>query len=281
MGVICSALMPHPPIVIEEIGGQELKKAQKTVQGLKKTAAQIAQLKDQIDLIVFITPHGPVFRSAASLIVKENLKGNFADFGQPDLSFKAESDLKLAEKLLQKTEQKNLALEALKSSDLKKYGIQQELDHGILVPLSYLKEAGLDLPLLPLSISFISYQKLYQIGQEIAAAAEELDYNIAVIASGDLSHKLKKGAPAGYDPEAHLFDQKLISYFEEKNFEAIINLDSDLIEKAGECGLRPIITMLGSLDKFDSKELELEVNSYEGPFGVGYGTVFIKNLEVV
>lgn len=281
MGVKCAALMPHPPIVIEEIGGRELKKAKKTVQGLKKTAAQIAELKDEIDLMVFITPHGPVFRSAASLIIKEELQGNFADFGQPDLSFKAESDLKFAENLYKKAEEKNLALEALKKSDLKKYGIRQELDHGILVPLSYLKDGGIELPLVALSIGFISYQELYQIGQQIAAAAEELDYNIAVIASGDLSHKLKKGAPAGYDSEAHLFDQKLMDYFEKKNFEAILNFDPDLIEKAGECGLRPIITMLGALDKLELDQLELEVNSYEGPFGVGYGTVFIKNLEVL
>ncbi|WP_258222417.1 AmmeMemoRadiSam system protein B [Halanaerobium saccharolyticum] len=277
MGVKCAALLPHPPIVIEEIGGRELKKAEKTVQGFKKTAAEIAEFKDELDLIVFITPHGPVFRSTASLIIKDQLQGNFGDFGFSKLEFKEKSDINFAEKLLQNTSEKNLALQPLRKKDLINYGIDQELDHGIMVPLNYLEEAGLKLPIVPISIGFISYQELFKIGKEIARTAAELDYKIAVIASGDLSHRLKKGAPAGYNSEAHLFDEKLIEYFKEKDFDSILNFDQELVEKAGECGLRPIVTMLGAVDGL---ELELEVNSYEGPFGVGYGTVFIKTKSI-
>jgi len=273
MGVKCAALLPHPPIVIEEIGGQKLKKAEKTVQGFKKTAEEIAEFKDELDLIVFITPHGPVFRSTASLIIKDTLTGNFGDFGFPKLEFKEKSDTNFAEKLLAKTKDKDLNLQPLRKNDLKNYGVEQELDHGIMVPLNYLEEAGIKLPLIPISIGFISYEELYQIGQEIARTAKDLDYKIAVIASGDLSHRLKKGAPAGYNSEAHIFDEKLIQYFKDKDFQSILNFDSELVEKAGECGLRPIITMLGSLEGLD---IEISVNSYEGPFGVGYGTIFIN-----
>jgi aromatic ring-opening dioxygenase LigB subunit len=273
MGVKCAALLPHPPIVIKEIGGRELKKAEKTVQGFKKTAEEIAQFKDELDLIVFITPHGPVFRSTASLIIKDTLTGNFGDFGFPKLEFKEKSDTIFAEKLLANTKDENLNLQPLRKKDLNNYGIDQELDHGIMVPLNYLEEAGLKLPLLPISIGFISYQELYKIGQEIKRTADELDYKIAVIASGDLSHRLKKGAPAGFNPDAHLFDEKLLEYFKEKDFDSILNFDQELVEKAGECGLRPIVTMLGALAGL---EVDLKVNSYEGPFGVGYGTVFIN-----
>ncbi|MFP4371835.1 MAG: AmmeMemoRadiSam system protein B [Halanaerobium sp.] len=273
MGVKCAALLPHPPIVIEEIGGRELKKAEETVQGFKKTAEEIAQFKDDLDLLVFITPHGPVFRSTASLIIKEELSGNFSDFGHPKIKFNEKSELAFSEKLIKNTEKNDLSLQPLRKNDLKNYGIDQELDHGIMVPLNYLEKAGIKLPLVPISIGFISYEELYKIGQEIARTAEELDYKIAVIASGDLSHRLKKGAPAGFNPDAHIFDEKLIQYFKEKDFESILNFDQELVEKAGECGLRPIITMLGALDGL---KVDLKVNSYEGPFGVGYGTVFIK-----
>lgn len=273
MVVKCAALLPHPPIVIEEIGGRELKKAEETVQGFKKTAEEIAQFKDDLDLLVFITPHGPVFRSTASLIIKEELSGNFSDFGHPKIKFNEKSELAFSEKLIKNTEKNDLSLQPLRKNDLKNYGIDQELDHGIMVPLNYLEKAGIKLPLVPISIGFISYEELYKIGQEIARTAEELDYKIAVIASGDLSHRLKKGAPAGFNPDAHIFDEKLIQYFKEKDFESILNFDQELVEKAGECGLRPIITMLGALDGL---KVDLKVNSYEGPFGVGYGTVFIK-----
>lgn len=273
MGVKCAALLPHPPIVIEEIGGREIKKAAKTVQGFKKTAEELAQYKEDLDLIVIITPHGPVFRSTASVIIKDELRGNFGDFGFPQLKFKEKSDTKFGEKLFLNTKERNLSLQALRENDLNNYGIGQELDHGIMVPLHYLKEAGIKLPILAISIGFISYQELYKIGEEISRTAKELDYKIGVIASGDLSHRLKKGAPAGFNPDAHLFDEKLIQYFKNQDFKSILNFDSELVEKAGECGLRPITTMLGTLADL---ELEISVNSYEGPFGVGYGTIFIK-----
>ncbi len=273
MGVKCAALLPHPPIVVEEIGGRELKKADKTVQGFKKTAEEIAEFKNELDLMVFITPHGPSFRSTASLIVKDKLNGNFGDFGHPKLEFSEKSDIRFAEKLIKNTQHNDLSLQALRKKELINYGIDQELDHGIMVPLYYLEKAGINLPVLPISIGFISYQELYDIGKEIAKTANELDYRIAVIASGDLSHRLKKGAPAGYNPDAHIFDEKIINYFKEKDFDSILDFDPQLVEKAGECGLRPIVTMLGALDRL---EVDVEVNSYEGPFGVGYGTVFIN-----
>jgi AmmeMemoRadiSam system protein A len=46
-----------------------------------------------------------------------------------------------------------------------------------------------------------------------------------------------------------------------------MDLDEDLINRAGECGLRSIVIMLGALDGLDVRP---EVLSYEGPFGVGY-----------
>lgn len=273
MSLKCAALLPHPPLVIEEIGGKEIKKAEKTVKAFKKTASQIAEFKNELDLIVFITPHGPVFRSQASLIAKEELKGNFSDFGFPKLKFSEKSDINFAAELFSNAKKNNLALQILEETDLINYGIDQELDHGIMVPLHYLKKAGINLPLLPLAIGFISYPALFKIGEQIRLTAVELNYNIAVIASGDLSHRLKKGAPAGYHPEAHLFDEQLLKYFEQKDFKSILNFKPELVKKAGECGLRPIITMLGALDGLD---VEVNLNSYESPFGVGYGTVFIK-----
>ena len=272
MTVKCTALLPHPPIVVEEIGGKELKKAKKTVKGMEKTAQSIAKF-DELDLLVVITPHGPAFRSTASVILSKEVAGSFSDFSHPQLKFNEKSDPEFGKKLIDNCQKEDLSLQGLKANDLLNYGINEELDHGILVPLNYLKKAGIDLPILPLSIGFISYQELYEIGEKIAQTASELDYNIAVIASGDLSHRLKKGAPAGYDPEAHLFDEKLIELLENKDFKSILNMDAQLIDKAGECGLRPITVMLGSIA---DQEVELEVNSYEGPFGVGYAAVYIE-----
>ena len=91
-----------------------------------------------------------------------------------------------------------------------------------------------------------------------------------VIASGDLSHKLKEGAPAGYHPKGKVYDQRLLQFLRDGDTIELLNIDPDLVEKAGECGLRAIQIMLGSIDGYDHIVQEL---SYEGPFGVGYAVV--------
>ncbi|MBP2667335.1 MAG: hpcB, partial [Firmicutes bacterium] len=48
----------------------------------------------------------------------------------------------------------------------------------------------------------------------------------------------------------------------------LFNIEPDLVEEAGECGLRPLFFLMGTLDGMDA---ESEILSYEGPFGVGYG----------
>jgi AmmeMemoRadiSam system protein A len=90
---------------------------------------------------------------------------------------------------------------------------------------------------------------------------------VALIASGDLSHRLLPSAPAGYDPMGKVFDEKLVAALARLDAEEILKLDQELIERAGECGLRSIVILLGALDGL---LVEAEVLSYEGPFGVGY-----------
>jgi AmmeMemoRadiSam system protein A len=46
-----------------------------------------------------------------------------------------------------------------------------------------------------------------------------------------------------------------------------MNLPPEMIERAGECGLRSLVTALGALDGL---KVAVDILSYEGPFGVGY-----------
>ena len=83
---------------------------------------------------------------------------------------------------------------------------------------------------------------------------------------GDLSHRLIH-APAGYEPLGTEFDRKLVDVVSRLDAQAVLDLDPNLIERAGECGLRSITILLGALQGLAVKP---QVLSYEGPFGVGY-----------
>lgn len=97
---------------------------------------------------------------------------------------------------------------------------------------------------------------------------------IALISSGDLSHRLKEEGPYGFHSEGPKFDQKLIESLKKKDLETIFKLD-ELYPQAGECGLRSFCFLLGILEASKIK-WNPEILSYEGPFGVGYLVVNFK-----
>jgi aromatic ring-opening dioxygenase LigB subunit len=97
---------------------------------------------------------------------------------------------------------------------------------------------------------------------------ENLPEKIALIASGDLSHRLKADGPYGFHKQGPLFDQKLTNCLKNRDIKAIIGLEDEFPE-AGECGLRSFCFVLGILEGAKIS-WSTDILSYEGPFGVGY-----------
>jgi len=117
-------------------------------------------------------------------------------------------------------------------------------------------------------VSGLSVEDHYVFGGLIASVAERLGRKTVVIASGDLSHKLVDDGPYGYAPEGPEFDRVVCEVAEDGDFSRLFDMDAGFLEKAAECGHRPLLVMAGALDR---KAVESELYSYEGPFGVGYG----------
>lgn len=107
----------------------------------------------------------------------------------------------------------------------------------------------------------------YEAGRE-AGAGLDPGRAYGLIASGDLSHVLKEEGPYGFNPQGPRFDAELLELLEEKDTEAILGLD-DKYPEAADCGLRSFAFCLGALAGA-GVDMEPEIMSYEGPFGVGY-----------
>ncbi len=263
MAVLSGGITPHPPLIIPEIGRGEIASVKNTVEALRKFSQRMAA--SGADTLVFITPHGLLFRDAISIIAEDNLEGDFASFGAPQVRLKAQNDKELVEALAGESEKKGLRTALLDRSGFSPRDIS--LDHGVTVPLYYLQEAGTASRCVSITYGLLSYTDLFRFGQTIEEVAGALGRKVAVIASGDLSHRLIKGAPAGYNPRGKEFDEKLVDYLREYRVEDIMHMDDELVMAAGECGLRSIVVLLGSLSGLI---VTPEVLSYEGPFGVGY-----------
>ena len=82
--------------------------------------------------------------------------------------------------------------------------------HGALVPLWFLAEAGWAGPTVVLGLNHPGEGGLTTLGAAIAATAQALPRRLAVVASGDMSHRLTVNAPCGHHPQAHEFDETFI-----------------------------------------------------------------------
>jgi len=267
-------LMPHAPILIEDIGKGEEKKSQKTVDSMNKIGEDIKKLNPET--IVIITPHGNFFRDALSINFNKKLQGDFHQFGNSSIKINVDNDIKLAEKISSLAEEKEIQTYPFSIQDSDRYNINQELDHGAAVPLYFINKAYEDFKLVHINYALFSGEKLYEFGKIIKQAVNLLGINTVIIASGDLSHRLTRDSYSGYSPKGEKFDKLLLDYIKEKNFKKIVKFDKNLSEEAGECGLRSVQTMLGT---FHGEKVETEVYSYEGPFGVGYGCARISVLN--
>jgi AmmeMemoRadiSam system protein A len=141
------------------------------------------------------------------------------------------------------------------------------LDHGTAVPLYFLLRNGWQGEVVALGYSFLSNNDHLRFGSCVARAVDQVGRRVAFIASGDLSHRLRPEAPAGYNPRAHRFDDEVVDALRTNTPERIVEIDQDLRRLAGECGYRSMLVAIGAASELP---LHCEVMSYEAPFGVGY-----------
>ena len=257
MPLVFAAITPHPPVLIPEIGKKNLPKLKKTEAAMKKLEQDFYAAKP--DSVLIISPHGKILADAFSINLSADYSANFKEFGDFSLELQFKSDYMSIQEIRAADESHKSVSFVLTS--------EPELDYGFSVPLYFLTQHLKKIPIIPVTYSALDYQHHFEFGKFIYRQLAKLNKRFAVIASADLSHKLIKGAPGGYSPQAKKFDQKIIELTKKKDWPGFLQLDSELIKEAGECGLRSLIILAGMIE---SLNLEPEVLSYEGPFGVGY-----------
>lgn len=259
MSVLAGFILPHPPLILPEIGKGQENIISKTVSSYKTVMAEVKRLNP--DTIVIISPHALCYYDYFHISPGEKAEGDFSQFGAGQVKIQARYDEEMTS-LLNYACQRN-EVRAGTMGDKR-----PELDHGTMIPLYFLKPYISDPRIIRVGLSGQPAIENYKLGTLIRKAAEDLSRNIVVLASGDLSHVLKADGPYGYKKEGPEFDKKITKMMEEGDFLSFFSFDSSFLEKAEECGLGSFQIMAGILDgdKVDSKLL-----SYEGPFGVGYG----------
>lgn len=268
--IVGNFIMPHPPIMIPEIGRGEDEKINATKGACLKIAKEIQNLRP--DTIIVITPHGPVFRDAVAISKTDNISGNFKAFGISGLNFEKRINEALTDEIISNADESGVPIVPITANSMREYNVKCELEHGSMVPLYYIDKQFVDYDLVHITYGAISSALLYRLGMSIRRAVEDEgnEFKAVIIASGDLSHRLSDKGPYEYDPKGPEFDKRIIELLAQGDVNGVFNLDKELVEGAGECGLRSFYILLGTMEGY---EISGELLSYEGTFGVGYGVM--------
>ena len=264
MAILGAVQVPHPPLILPEVGHGEEKRIQSTIDAFDAAAKFIADL--QPDTVIISSPHSILYSDYFHISPGPSAKGSMAQFGAPQLKFSCAYDEELVKAVEATAKEKNIPAGTLGNR-------QPELDHGTMVPMYFLAKYCKTCKIVRLALSGFSLKEHYRVGMLIAETAEKLERKIAWIASGDLSHKLTKEGPYGFNPAGPQYDKKIMEVMGSGNFADLFSFKDDFLEEAAECGHRSFVLMAGA---FDGLAVESRKLSYEGPFGVGYGVTLFR-----
>lgn len=264
MPMLGAVVAPHPPVLLPEVGRGRQRELAATHQALEQAAKAVSAWEP--DVLVVASPHTVLYGDYFHIAPGAGAAGDMAAFGAPGLRLEADYDQPLREELVRRARAEGLTA-----------GIQGQrdpaLDHGVFIPLYYLRRAGVRCPILRLGLSGFSPLDHYRLGRCVAQAVEALGRRAVFVASGDLSHKLKEDGPYGFSPRGPEFDQAVTAALAAGDFAGLLTLDPALCTQAAECGLRAFQMMAGALDGL---AVDARLLSHEGPFGVGYAVALFQ-----
>jgi MEMO1 family protein len=254
--LVFSGIAPHPPIMVPEVGRE-------SIAGVRHSIEAMAQLTERLvasgaETVILISPHAPLEIDSFVAYEGPEVFGDFANFHAPETSVSAPVDEELLKAITASAANENYRVSTLPDT---------ELDHGTAVPLYFLLRNGWQGKVIALGYSFLSNDDHIRFGRCIKSAVDSVGRPVAFIASGDLSHRLAPHAPAGFNPNAHVFDERVVAALHANDPQAIVEIDYNLRKIAGECGYRSMLVAIGASTGLP---LSCEVMNYEAPFGVGY-----------
>ena len=259
MSILAAYMVPHPPMIVPQVGKGSEKQIQKTIDAYEQVAGEIAAL--QPETIVISSPHSILYADYFHLSPGRMASGDFGNFGAGGVSFREEYDRELVQEITKLATDKGFP--AGTSGEREK-----RLDHGVMVPLYFIRKHYSGGKIVRIGLSGLPLTQHYTLGQMIQEAINCTGRRVVYIASGDLSHKLQSYGPYGYAEEGPQYDRRIMNVCARAAFGELFDFDETFCDKAAECGHRSFVIMAGALD---GVSVEAKQVSHEDVTGVGYG----------
>ncbi len=265
MAIEAAFMVPHPPLIIPDVGKGGEKQIEATRKAYEQVANEIAKINPET--IIISSPHTLLYSDYFYLPSSDKVKGNMSRFGAPNVSFEEEYDTELINEI--ENISKSFHFPSGKTEDY-------PLDHGSMVPLYFIRKKIPKCKIVIVGLSGLPLIDNYKFGTIINQAVNNLNRKVVYIASGDLSHKLQTYGPYGFAKEGPIYDERIMNTISKGNFKELLEYDEVFLDKAAECGHRSFTIMAGTLDSMNVKSNFL---SHEDITGVGYGICTFYPLD--
>lgn len=252
--IVFAGLMPHAPVLIPEVGEGREREAGQVVDAMQELSRRA--LAQDPDRLVIVSPHSPRRPNTFGLWSDPRIQGNLGRFRTPEVTI----DLPVDAAMKQQLQPATWPI------------ISEPLDHGASVPLYFLTRAGWDGPTTLLSLNYPGDSGLVEFAQTITKAVAGCPGRTVFIASGDMSHALKAGGPAGFHPRAKEFDSTFVDLIKSARYRDLTAIDPSLLRVAAEDVVDSTLLAAAAIEWQTAGN---EFLAYQGPFGVGYSVAIL------
>ncbi|MBE5847054.1 MAG: AmmeMemoRadiSam system protein A [Lachnospiraceae bacterium] len=259
MGIKAAFMVPHPPLIVHEVGRGGEEEVRKTIDAYETVAREVAALAP--DTIIVSSPHSIMYQDYFHISPGLAATGSFANFHAPEVRFDETYDMALVHEIEVIAGKDGFPAGTLGGQD-------PALDHGTMVPLYFIRKYYKGGKIVRIGLSGLPLTDHYKLGQIVGEAVRHLGINAVFIASGDLSHKLQVHGPYGFAREGPEYDARIMDVMSRGSFGELFDFDENFCDKAAECGHRSFVIMAGVLD---GTSVTAKQYVHEDVTGVGYG----------
>ena len=261
MSIVGACMVPHPPIILPEVGRGEEKKIAATYRAYERAAEFVAETKPET--IIVTSPHVILYSDWFHISPGKRASGDMRRFGAPGTKLQVTYDTELRDVICRNAHAMDFPAGTLGEREA-------QLDHATFIPLWFINKKYTDYKLIRIGLSGFSLSEHYRLGQLIQKSIDETGRRVFFVGSGDLSHKLLAEGPYGLDENGPVYDERIMRDMGAADFGALLDYPPEFLDRAAECGHRSFCIMAGALDGL---RVRPEMLSHEGTFGVGYGIV--------
>lgn len=247
MPLIGAAVVPHSPVLVPAIAGHHQAALRLTRDALTQVAQEFHARK--IDLVVFLTPHGPEIHKAITINVCEQFHGSLLQFGDRQTSLPISGSPAAFQELKEIAEIDDVDLHVVS---------EDKLDYGTVVPgvsiLPFLSHVSL----VPITVSAHAWNALPSLASVLQEFGHRTKRRVGLVASADL---LRRPKP---QPKMLPLERTIGAALSHVDPADLANCDPTLC-----CGLPPILALLQTLHRQARHGTVLQ---FEAPLGVGQMT---------